>query len=52
MKINRITKPYPAVYIEDFFPNESLLRAASESFNDVLRNMNHTIPGANIKVRE
>ena len=24
----------------------------SESFIDVLRNMNHTIPGANIKVRE
>ena len=27
MKINKIDVPYPAVYIEDFFPNESLLRA-------------------------
>ena len=35
MKINRITKPYPAVYIENFFPNESLLRAAAESYDTV-----------------
>ena len=35
MKINRIQNPYPAVYIEDFFPNKSLLRAAAESYDDV-----------------
>ena len=33
MKVNRIDVPYPALYIEDFFPNESLLRAAAESFD-------------------
>ena len=35
MKINKIQNPYPAVYIEDFFPNKSLLRAAAESYDDV-----------------
>ncbi len=35
MKINKIDVPYPAVYIEDFFPNESLLRAAAESYDGV-----------------
>ena len=35
MKINRINVPYPAIYIEDFFPNESLLRAAAESYDEV-----------------
>ena len=35
MKVNRIEKPYPAVTIEDFFPNTSLLRAAAESYDDV-----------------
>ena len=35
MKINRIQNPYPAVYIENFFPNESLLRAAAESYDTV-----------------
>ena len=35
MKINRINLPYPAIYIEDFFPNESLLRAAAESYDEV-----------------
>ena len=33
MKVNRINIPYPALYIEDFFPNESLLRAAAKSFD-------------------
>ena len=33
MKINRIDEPYPAIFIDDFFPNISLLRAASESYN-------------------
>ena len=32
-KINRIDEPYPTVYIDDFFPNVSLLRAAAESYN-------------------
>ena len=35
MKVNRINVPYPAVYVEDFFPNTSLLRAAAESYDDV-----------------
>jgi len=33
MKVNRIDTPYPALYIENFFPNESLLRAAAESYD-------------------
>ena len=33
MKVNKIDVPYPALYIEDFFPNESVLRAAAESFD-------------------
>ena len=32
MKVNRIEEPYPAVTVEDFFPNTSLLRAAAESY--------------------
>ncbi len=35
MEITKIWQPYPAVYIEDFFPNTSLLRAAAESYNEV-----------------
>ena len=35
MEITRIWKPYPAVYIENFFPNTSLLRAAAESYDEV-----------------
>ena len=35
MKVNRINVPYPAIYIEDLFPNESLLRAAAESYDEV-----------------
>ena len=35
MKVNRINVPYPAIYIEDFFPNTSLLRAAAESYNSM-----------------
>jgi|TARA_R110000744_G_scaffold222764_3_gene341596 hypothetical protein len=35
MKVNRIDVPYPAVYIDDFFPNASLLRSAAESYDDV-----------------
>jgi hypothetical protein len=35
MEITRIWKPYPAVYIENFFPNTSLLRAAAESYDGV-----------------
>ncbi len=35
MKINRIDIPYPAIYIDNFFPNESLLRAAAVSYDSV-----------------
>ena len=35
MKVNRIDVPYPAVFIDDFFPNTSLLRAAAESYDEV-----------------
>ena len=35
MEITKIWQPYPAVYIEDFFHNTSLLRAAAESYNEV-----------------
>ena len=33
MKIVRIDKPFPAISIDNFIPNESLVRAAAESFN-------------------
>ena len=35
MKINKIDVPYPAIYIDNFFPNTSLLRAAAESYDDI-----------------
>ena len=35
MKVNRINVPYPAIYIDNFFPNTSLLRAAAESYDDI-----------------
>tara|TARA_Y100000114_G_scaffold84965_1_gene78501 strand:+ start:2673 stop:3314 length:642 start_codon:yes stop_codon:yes gene_type:complete len=31
----RIDKPYPAILMENFYPNISLLRAAAESFNQM-----------------
>ena len=35
MKITRIDNPYPAISIDDFIPSEAMVRAASESFNEV-----------------
>ena len=35
MKINRIDTPYPAVYVDDFIPSPSLVRAAAESYDEV-----------------
>ena len=35
MKITRTDKPFPVVSIDDFIPSEAMVRAASESFNDV-----------------
>ena len=35
MKISRISLPFPAIQIDDFIPSESIVRAASESFNDI-----------------
>tara|TARA_B100000287_G_scaffold256828_1_gene241448 strand:+ start:138 stop:788 length:651 start_codon:yes stop_codon:yes gene_type:complete len=35
MKINRIDTPFPVISIDNFIPSEALVRAASESFNDV-----------------
>jgi len=35
MKVNRIDTPYPAVYVDDFIPSPSLVRAAVESFDEV-----------------
>ena len=34
MKINKIDVPYAAIYIDNFFPNTSLLRAAAESYDE------------------
>ena len=39
MKSNRTDNPYPIVTIEDFIPNESLVRAASESYDFVDNSM-------------
>ncbi len=35
MKVNRIDTPYPAVYVDDFIPSPSLVRAAAESYDEV-----------------
>jgi len=35
MKVNRIDVPYPAVFVDDFIPSPSLVRAATESFDEV-----------------
>ena len=35
MKINRTDNPYPCISIDDFIPSEAMVRAASESFDDV-----------------
>ena len=35
MKVNRIDIPYPAVYVDDFIPSPSLVRAAAESYDGV-----------------
>jgi hypothetical protein len=35
MKVSRIDQPYPIVTIENFVPNESLVRAAAESYDFV-----------------
>ena len=36
MKINTIDKPYPSMTIENFHPSEPMVRAAAESFDDVM----------------
>ena len=35
MKVNRIDVPYPAVFVDDFIPSPSLVRAAAESYGEV-----------------
>ena len=35
MKVSRTDKPYPIVTIKNFVPNESLVRAAAESYDFV-----------------
>lgn len=35
MKINRIDNPYPAISIDDFISSDEMVRAASESFDDI-----------------
>ena len=35
MEINRIDVPYPAVFIDDFIPSPSLVRAAAESYGEI-----------------
>ena len=35
MKINRMDNPFPVVFIDDFIPSPSLVRAAAESYDEV-----------------
>ena len=35
MKVNRIDVPYPVVFVDDFIPSPSLVRAAAESYDEV-----------------